>query len=115
MLRPLIAALLLTFGAACTTVHSAYLSNLGHPEAGARPIEAEASKSVFLGLNFSNDYVFEARTRLYDQCPDGAVTGVLSTYESTNYLLVVTHEVRVRGLCVAAPAGARVAVPSEAM
>lgn len=110
MLKRIITTALLATSAACTTVHSAYLSNLSAPAQRAAPIEAEASKSVFLGLNFSNDYVFEARDKLYAQCPQGTVTGVLSTYESTSYVIVTTHEVRVRGFCVSEePGGARTA------
>ncbi len=109
MLKRSITLLLLVCGTACTTVHSAYLSNLSHPEEGTRNIEATASKTVFLGLNFSNDYVFEARDKLYAQCPDGAVTGVLSTFETTSYVIVRTHEVRARGFCVNEPGGARMA------
>lgn len=89
---------------ACTTVHSAYLTNLSAPTASARPIQAESGKTVFLAMNFSNDYAYEARERLYAECPDGTVTGVLSTYETTWYVLFVRHEVTARGYCVPRPA-----------
>lgn len=91
---------------ACTTVHSAYLTNLSAPAQSARPIQAEAGKTVFLAMNFSNDYAYEARERLYAECPDGTVTGVLSTYETTWYLLFVRHEVTARAYCVPRPAPA---------
>lgn len=92
---------------ACTTVHSAYLTNLSAPVTQARPIEAEASKTVFLAMNFNNDYAYEAREKLYAQCPGGNVTGVLSTYETTWIVLFVNHRVTARGYCVpAAPAAA---------
>lgn len=94
---------------ACSTVHSAYLSNLSRSPDGAHLIEAASSKSVFLGMNFSNDYAFEAREKLYAQCPGGTVTGVLSTYETTSYLIVTTHEVRAKGYCVQRGAGAAAA------
>jgi hypothetical protein len=85
--------------AACTTVQSAYLTNLSTPVAAARPIQAESSKMVFLGMNFDNDYAFEARESLYAQCPGGMVTGVLSTYETRSYILLTDHIVRARGYC----------------
>ncbi|MBK6686898.1 MAG: hypothetical protein IPG45_20695 [Deltaproteobacteria bacterium] len=89
---------------ACTTVHSAYLTNLSAPAQSARPIQAEAGKTVFLAMNFSNDYAYEARERLYAECPDGTVTGVLSTYETTWYVLFIRHEVTARAYCVPRPA-----------
>src|SRR5262249_17018144 len=79
---------------ACTTVQSAYLTILSRPTSASRPIEAKSSKLVFLGLNFDNDYAFEARESLYAQCPGGVVTGVLSTYETRSYLIFTDHVIR---------------------
>jgi len=84
----------------CKTLHSAYLTNMSVPDGSRRAIDAESSKTVFLGLNFSNDYADEAREQLYAQCPDGLVTGVLSTFETTSYLIVTTHTVKAHAFCV---------------
>lgn len=90
---------LLFLASACTTVQSAYLTNLSAPVSDARPIEAKSSKLVFLGMNFDNEYAFEARDSLYAQCPGGMVTGVLSTYETKSYVFFTDHIVRARGYC----------------
>lgn len=98
-MRTLVFLLALLSLSACTTVQSAYLTNMSAPAASARPIEAESSKLVFLGLNFDNDYAFEARESLYAQCPAGMVTGVLSTYETRSYVIFTDHVIRARGYC----------------
>ncbi len=88
----------------CASVHSAYMTNLSVPAEQGKQVAATAAKTVVLGFNFTNDYVFEAREALLDACPGGRVTGVLSTYETFFYLLWTRHEVRVEGVCVAAGA-----------
>lgn len=94
-------ALLALMLVGCTTMHSAYLTNLSTPREGAKPIEADAWKFILLGLSFSEDYAFEAREDLYAQCPKGTVTGVLTTFQTRTFLLFWIDSVRVRGYCVA--------------
>ncbi len=84
----------------CTTLRSVHLSNLSVPKESGRPISAKVSKVLVLGIGFSSDYVFEARQRLYELCPDGVVTGVLSVFESKNALLLSIETVKVRAYCV---------------
>ena len=101
MRRTLAVPVLLALSA-CTTVRSAYLTNLSAPAESGHPIEAESSKTVFLAMNFSNEYAFEARKKLYEQCPGGTVTGVLSTYETHFYVFVTTHVVHAKAYCMEA-------------
>ena len=87
------------FVSGCTTVNSVHLTNLSVPTSKSRRISAEVTKLTFLGFSASNDYAFEVREKLYAACPGGTVTGVLSTFESTLYVVLVEFKVRARGFC----------------
>ncbi len=84
----------------CATVHSAFMTNVSSSPQHGRMIEASASKFVFLAFNFDNDYAFGARDRLMAACPNGMVTGILTTFESKWYVFFTDFEVKDRGLCV---------------
>lgn len=94
----------------CASVHSAYVTNLSVPASTGKPVAVTVEKTVVLGFNFNNDYVFTARDALLDACPAGRVTGVLSTYETFFYLLWTRHEIHAEGVCV--PADAPAAAPA---
>lgn len=85
---------------ACASVQSVTMTNLRAPLAEGRPIEARVEKTVVLGLNFDNDYVFQARKDLLAQCPNGVVTGVMSTYETYWYVVLTDHVVKAEAVCV---------------
>ena len=65
--------------------------------------QAEVSTKVhwnFLSIAFDNDFADEARRRLRDQCQIGDIQGIMTTYETYNYVLMIKREVRARGFCV---------------
>lgn len=97
LLKLAVAAALFT---SCATVHSAFLTNVSAPSSRGKMIESSAEKFVFLAFNFDNDYVFEAQRKLASSCPNGMVTGILTTFETKWYFLFTNYEVRARGLCV---------------
>ncbi len=91
---------IITTSSACVSLQTAYLTNVSAPVTSATPIEAEASKLAIFGIIVSNDFAYEAAADLVKQCPQGTVTGILSTYEKYYYLVAVSHVVKVRGYCV---------------
>jgi hypothetical protein len=90
---------LLTLGA-CASLQSASLSSI--PATRDRVVSAEASRTVFLGFNFDNDYVNSLEADLKRQCVGGDVRGILTKDEVVNYFLMIVHKRRVSasGYCV---------------
>jgi hypothetical protein len=82
----------------CASLNSVSLTQI--PQNRSQPVQAEASKWVFLALNFNNDYVNEVTEDLRAKCPQGKVTGILTKYTTTSYLLICKHEVTAKGYCV---------------
>jgi hypothetical protein len=88
--------------AACTTVTSVSVSQI--PEAGQRKnvVRSEASRPIILLIPFGSSFVEKARKDLLSRCPDGAIEGVVSKHEDTNYFLglVQVASLTMRGYCV---------------
>jgi hypothetical protein len=84
----------------CATVHRAFMTNVSASPSQGKMIEASAEKFVFLGFNFNNDYAFEAQKKLVSSCPNGMVTGILTTFETQWYVFFTNYEIKARGLCV---------------
>jgi hypothetical protein len=84
----------------CATVHSAFMTNISATPKQGRTIEASSSKFVFLAFNFDNEYAFETQRKLAGACPNGTVTGILTTFETRWYVLFTDFAVKAKGLCV---------------
>lgn len=93
-----ISALLLTmFVAGCTSIQSVSLTPI--PANRSKTVRAQASKTVFLGFNFDNDYIDPLVDDLKRQCPQGVISGILTKDELTSYVLVFTRTVTATGFC----------------
>jgi len=93
--------LVLTFG---TTgcVHLDSVSTSSVPADRSKPVEAEASRFLFLLFNFNNDYVDTMSRDLARQCPAGRVEGILTKQEWVTYFPLFAHRIRVTasGYCL---------------
>ncbi len=83
-------------------VHMRSLSTTSIPEERSQPIEAQAYRFLFLGMNFDNNYVNAMGKDLAQQCPKGRVEGILTKQENIVYFPLFAHAVRVTasGFCV---------------
>ncbi len=99
VLKITLAALTASLGA-CASLQSTSLSSI--PSKRDRVVSAEASRTIFLGFNFDNDYVNSLENDLKKQCVGGDVRGILTKDEVINYFLYIVHKRRVRasGYCV---------------
>lgn len=86
--------------AGCASIESVSLTSI--PKERSRPISASASRMIFLGFNFDNNYVNEVPRRLIDKCEGGTITGILTKDESIWYFPPFVYERRVaaQGYCV---------------
>ena len=82
----------------CASLHSVSLTQV--PKVRQAEVSAKVHSWNFLGIAFDNDFADEARRRLRDQCPGGDIQGIMTTYETYNYVLMIKREVRARGFCV---------------
>jgi predicted nucleic acid-binding Zn-ribbon protein len=62
-------------------------------------ITAEASKTIFLGFNFDNDFVDQITEQLKQKCPQGVVSGILTKDEVISYFLFHTRKITATGFC----------------
>ena len=81
----------------CAGLHS--VSMTSYPKDRKRPVQAEVSKFVILAFNFNNDFVHDLTPKLQQQCPNGKVTGITSTYETRHYVFAHRMIVRSQGFC----------------
>lgn len=81
----------------CASLRSVSLTSI--PIARDNKVTASVSKWVILGLNFDNNYVEDLTTKLRSNCK-GKVTGILTTYQATHYLIVSKHEITSAGFCL---------------
>ena len=106
-------ALAMTMLTGC--VHLESVSTTSVPEDRTRVVEVEASRFVFMYLNFDNDYVSELSEGLAKDCPKGRVEGVLTKFESITWFPAFAHTMRITatGYCVEreAPASPETAQP----
>ena len=86
----------------CAFVNSVSLTPI--PSQRSHPVKAEASKTIFLGFNFDNDYVDGIVRDLKQQCPNGIVSGILTKDETIAYVIVFKRHVIATGFCNTAPA-----------
>ena len=84
----------------CTSLHTVSLTTI--PAQRNKVIKAEASKVVFLGFTFDNDFIDDMEVQLKNQCPNGVVSGILTKDEVVNYFLFIVWQQKVsaRGYCV---------------
>lgn len=87
------------FLSGCASVNSVSLTSI--PANKEREVKTSASRIIFLGFNFNNDYVDNMVEDLQRQCPNGKISGILTKDESINYFLFFVWERRVtaRGYC----------------
>jgi hypothetical protein len=85
--------------AGCASINSVSLTSI--PSSKEREVKTSASRVIFLGFNFNNDYVDDMVENLQRQCPNGKISGILTKDESINYFLFFVRERRVtaRGYC----------------
>jgi len=85
---------------ACTSLSTVSLTAI--PAQRSKPVKAEASKTIFLGFNFDNDFVDQMESQLKNQCPNGQVSGILTKDEVVDYFLFIVwqHRVTATGYCV---------------
>lgn len=82
----------------CVALKSVSLTQI--PKVRKKPIKAEVSKYIFLGINFNNDFVDGITEDLKDQCKGGKIAGVLTKDEITNYLILFKRTVSARAYCL---------------
>ncbi len=81
----------------CVHLNSVSLTQI--PSDKGSLISASANDWLFLGLTTQNDFVDEAIDNLKSQCTKGKLTGVLTKFQTTAYVLVFKREVIVSGYC----------------
>ncbi len=83
----------------CVSLNTVSLTSI--PAKRDRQVQAEASKYIFLGLSFDNDFVDEMTGQLKQKCPDGMISGILTKDEAVNYFLYIfwRHHVTATGYC----------------
>jgi hypothetical protein len=84
----------------CAHVNSVSLTSI--PAGKGHEVHAEASKTIFLGFNFDNDYVNQMASDLRRQCPNGLIRGILTKDETINYFLFIVwaRKVSASGYCI---------------
>ena len=90
----------LTLATGCTSLQTVSVTQVPPQAQRNRPIKVEESNTAFLGIHFDNEFVDQIPTRLGEQCPGGKVTGILTKYENTWYVIIQTREVVVTAYCV---------------
>jgi hypothetical protein len=86
----------------CThSIHFSHMSDvLPNKQKGARFINVEAKRTVFLSFVFNNDFVEEARQKLMAACPNAEITGINTKYITSHNFASYTDKIRVRALCL---------------
>ena len=85
---------------ACVSLKSVSTSSI--PSQRSKPVSTESSKFIFLGFNFSNDYVDLVVQNLANKCPNGKIEGLLTKQESIEYFFFIfwSSKVTASGYCV---------------
>ena len=91
--------LLTLFLSSCASVNSVSLTPI--PAERGNKVFTTASKTIFLGFNFDNDFIDQSVEDLKRQCPNGKISGVLTKDENINYFLyfVWKKQITVTGYC----------------
>jgi hypothetical protein len=92
----------LSFLPACMSVSSISTSQIPPATARKQKITSSASNFVFLIIPFGNSFVERAREDLERQCPDGAIQGIQTKHQNTDYFLglAFTQELVMHGYCI---------------
>ncbi len=100
MLRVLGLSAFATLFTQCASIQSVSLTQI--PKERKKVVETTASRFIFLGLNFNNDYINQLTDDLKAQCQGGVVSGILTKDETYNYFLglAITRQVTAKGYCV---------------
>jgi hypothetical protein len=87
---------------ACThSIHFSHMSDvLPGKQKGARYINVESQRHVFLGFIFNTNYVEEARQKLMAACPNAEITGINTKYITSHGFASYTDKIRIRALCL---------------
>lgn len=90
-----------SFLPACMSVSSISTSQIPAAAGRKHKITSSASNFVFLAIPFGNSFVAKAREDLERQCPDGAIEGIQTKHQNTDYFLglAVTQELVMHGYC----------------
>ena len=99
-MRILLLSSLLVMSSACQSLQSVSLTQI--PAQRNKKIEAEASRFIFFGMNFNNDYVDTLVEELKDKCEGGVVRGILTKDVAVNYFLMLLHtrKITATGYCL---------------
>lgn len=83
----------------CASLNSISMTSV--PKDRSKPVSAEAKKTTFLGISFSNDYAYDLSRELKEKCKGGLVSGILTKFETVCYplCLVVSYKITAKGYC----------------
>ena len=90
----------LFFSTSCVFLNTVSLSNI--PKNRSKTVAANSENYVFLGFNFSNDYVDKVSKSLKDQCEGGVISGILTKNETICLLplcLILKNKITAKGYC----------------
>jgi hypothetical protein len=86
-----------TMLASCASVNSVSLTPI--PSQRSKVVQAQVSKTIFLGFNFDNDFIDPLVEDLKRKCPNGIVSGILTKDETYAYVIVFKKVVTATGYC----------------
>ena len=92
-LRAFLCIFFSVFLSSCASIRSVSLTSIPAQRSGE--IRAEATKMIFLGFNFNNDFVDNIAEQLKNQCQGGQVRGILTKDETIVYFLFFLYQYRV--------------------
>lgn len=92
----------LMLSGACSTVESISISQIPPESVRKQKISSSASNFVFLAIPFGNSFVAKAREDLERQCPGGAIEGILSKHQNTQFFPAIASKqsVIMEGYCI---------------
>ena len=92
-------ALLLLNLSACAMINSVSLTQV--PASRSNMVTAQASRFIFFGFNFDNDYVDQVSKDLARKCSGGKISGILTKDETIMYFSVfaMTKRITATGYC----------------
>jgi hypothetical protein len=105
MMRGLFAILAVGYSlglAACTTVQSITVNQIPEKRFRRDVVKAHDWSPIILAIPFGSGFVDKASAQLARQCQRGAVEGVLTKFETTDYFLglYAVQSIDMEGYCV---------------
>lgn len=88
----------IALSSSCASLQSISVTDI--PKQRSNMVTADASKFVFLGLTFDNDFINRLSDDLSRQCRGGKVSGIMTKHETYFYFIAHTVKVRAQGYCV---------------